>query len=583
MSSINTLLENTLVRLEDRILGNSQGLAIPDFMRKKTRMKNRPFSFKDHEFQIEIAKDPSLSVSVIKCSQVGLSELAVRVTLSYLAIRHGFTAIYVFPTRQYAMKFTKARIDPVIDGSAELTKLAKAGADGAELKQLGSSFLYISGSNTESQAISIAADMLVRDEYDFCDQTILGKYSSRLRHANEGKGGITRDFSTPTVSGYGIDEKYQASSKGVYMCKCKHCGEWQWPDFDSQVFIPGYDGDFKDFTRGMLTNREYDISATHIICSRCRKELDTSLADPSCREWVHQRDYVPNRGYSVSPLDLYKYNRPDRIVLQLSDYPLRSDYDNFVLGKTSDTDDNRINVSTVSQCTVGSQPGSAESSWMGIDVGNIIYVTIGRPNSIESNDYFAYFSIDSKKQEPIERIEELVKAYGVKGIVVDSNPDLTLVRNLVSKFSSSMPVNPAVYVEDSNRDINVFNLNASNVVNIKRTKAFNQLTEEINSGQARFTEGQHSREYKQHFTQMKRITDKTESGDQVQRWVKLSSEDHFLHSTLYCKTAIGIAGQVEQGAAPVDLFSILGATMNKPRDAGSISSVKETASWLGVI
>lgn len=48
------------------------------------------------------------------------------------------------------------------------------------------------------------AQFLVRDEYDFCKQSVLTTFDSRLGHNKEGED-FRRDFSTPTVAGYGME------------------------------------------------------------------------------------------------------------------------------------------------------------------------------------------------------------------------------------------------------------------------------------------------------------------------------------------------------------------------------------------
>ena len=69
----------------------------------------KPWSFANHEMQTDIANEARHHVKVRKCSQVGLSELAVRLALGMLSIFPGSTAIYTLPTAKYAGKFSKSR------------------------------------------------------------------------------------------------------------------------------------------------------------------------------------------------------------------------------------------------------------------------------------------------------------------------------------------------------------------------------------------------------------------------------------------------------------------------------------------
>ena len=123
------ILEDFRARVADRLLQGAAITRIPEWLCKNTFIKSSPFSFKDHEFQIEIAGDTALDLVCMKCAQVGLSELQARITLALMALKTGFTAIYVLPTQGFAQKFAKGRFDPIIVQSEKLSRLATAGAN----------------------------------------------------------------------------------------------------------------------------------------------------------------------------------------------------------------------------------------------------------------------------------------------------------------------------------------------------------------------------------------------------------------------------------------------------------------------
>ena len=54
------------------------------WLERNTRLKKEPFSFKGYEFQRRIADDMHPQMSVVKPSQVGLSELQLRKFLAML-------------------------------------------------------------------------------------------------------------------------------------------------------------------------------------------------------------------------------------------------------------------------------------------------------------------------------------------------------------------------------------------------------------------------------------------------------------------------------------------------------------------
>jgi hypothetical protein len=581
MSTVLQRVQDSVLRINDKLIRNAALPNIPNWMIENTYLKGKRWSFKDHEFQIAIASDTSSQVVVKKCSQVGISELEIRFILAFLYIKPGLSAIYVLPSRIFAMKFSKSRIDPVIKGSPELSRRLVSGVDGAELKQIGDSFLYVGGANSDSQAISIPADLLVRDEYDFGDETVLGKYSSRLRHAENG--GLSRDFSTPTVTGYGIDALYDNSSKADYMCKCEKCGTWQAPDFHKLVRIPGYDGEYSKFTS--LDVSRYDIEAAIVACMKCGTDLGPSLSNPKNREWVHKHPGKTVSGYSVSPLDVYAYNHPPRLIDQLKLYPLRSDYENFVIGQTHSDDTTEVNLARVKQTTEGYDETTGEGCSLGIDVGHVLYVTVGKVINGKDN-FIAKIVIDTRETNPIEKISEIVKQYGVKNIAIDSNPDLTLVRNLVERFQDVIPVYPCNYVEDSGKDINFVSVNSNGVANIKRTKALDELVSRINSLQCVFTDGPHRATVLEHFKGMKRVRKKNDKGEEVARWVKLNNSDHFFHSTLYCSVAmylLGIDDQTTKNSYPIIAPTLAEiGLVNQSRSTSDAFRAKEMVDFFGV-
>ena len=229
----------------------------------------KPWGYTDHEYQIDILNDDRPKVSIKKCSQVGLSEVAVRMALGLLCVMPNSTAIYTLPSSKFASKFSKARIDPVIKHSKFLKPLVPAATNSSELKLIDNSFLYITGSFGQTAAISVPADILVRDEIDFSNQKALSTFASRLGHAKDG--GITRDFSTPTVSGYGISKAYNVSSQARYMVLHDRCGQWVAPVFLEDVVVPGFDNDLKLFEPADLENYTYRVDEAYVKCPHCHK------------------------------------------------------------------------------------------------------------------------------------------------------------------------------------------------------------------------------------------------------------------------------------------------------------------------
>src|SRR5574343_823786 len=239
--------ENFLERVETGLSKKLDLTKIPEWICKNTkdpRNKRLRWSFADHEFQIGILSEAAAHVVVRKCSQVGLSEASVRLTLAVCYMRD-LTGIYVLPTKAFVQKFSPDRIDRVVDNSPTLSSHKSKEHYNVGLKRIGDMSLYVVGSFSPGDAISVPAQFLVRDEYDFCKQSVLTTFDSRLGHNKEGED-FRRDFSTPTVAGYGIDKLFQEGDQRYYAVHHDACGKWVVTNFMDHVVVPGFSGTPRD-------------------------------------------------------------------------------------------------------------------------------------------------------------------------------------------------------------------------------------------------------------------------------------------------------------------------------------------------
>ena len=197
--------DNFLERVETGLSKKLDLTKIPEWICKNTRdprNKRLRWSFADHEFQMGILSEAAAHVVVRKCSQVGLSEASVRLTLAVCYMRD-LTGIYVLPTKAFVQKFSPDRIDRVVDNSPTLSTHKSKEHYNVGLKRIGDMSLYVVGSFSPGDAISVPAQFLVRDEYDFCKQSVLTTFDSRLGHNKEGED-FRRDFDA-IVARYGWD------------------------------------------------------------------------------------------------------------------------------------------------------------------------------------------------------------------------------------------------------------------------------------------------------------------------------------------------------------------------------------------
>lgn len=572
-------------RMKDSLIGGNIFKNLAEWMVNNTMLKGRKWSFFEHEFQLDIAGDPAQEGCVKKCSQIGLTELAVRMALAWLAISDGRSLIYVLPTSKFAAKFSKSRIDPIISSSPKLKELMVTAADSSDLKRIGDSFLYINGAADATQAISVPAEGLFTDERDFCNPAVLSIYDSRSRHARDEK--YQRRWSTPTLDGYGIDEDYSLSSQKRYLVKCRHCETWVCPDFVRDVVIPGYDNDFMTFDKQDVTNAEFHIDDAYIACHNCRRPLDSSLADPSRREWVAQypdRSYV---GWWVHPFDLISHNQTAELLKQRKKYSRMQDYMNFVLGCAHTSANARINQEVLRQMTSLLEQESGSATCIGIDVGKTCHLLVGRKMKGQLAILRMIRIRISSERSLFDQIKEVCRQYQAACICIDAGPDFSLVRDMKAEFGAKLF--PVVYVSDQPKIPNYFEISTQektkDTISAQRTKGFDSLVEEFNLGHISLPRSAEMEEFKAHLKGMKRIEHEDKDGNIVATWVK-DGEDHYFHSLFYLMLACdvlneGINGDVIPAPAAITGI-IIGGGQQGIKTAPQVSDIRQMMGRFGV-
>ena len=111
----NPFIVNFISEMQGRYGILEKGTTNTQWICKNTRLDGMPFSIRDHEFQEKIMNDQSQHVVIKKCSQVGLTEIVVRVALAFLIRNQGTTVIMTQPTRSMALNFSTTRVQEIIE------------------------------------------------------------------------------------------------------------------------------------------------------------------------------------------------------------------------------------------------------------------------------------------------------------------------------------------------------------------------------------------------------------------------------------------------------------------------------------
>lgn len=533
MPAQNSLLKDFRAQIRTRFAEDSDNMSYSDWIIKNTHLKKVPFSFKGFEFQRAIVDDMHQNLTVMKCSQIGLTEVQLRKFAAFLARNVGVSGIFTLPDDMMYRRVSSTRFAPIIAEEPVFNLGYDKPIRRMDLYQINQSFGFFTG-NKESDATSINADILFHDEVDLSDQEMLGLFQSRLQGSDYR---ITQGFSTPTFEGFGIDSLFRASDQHEYLLRCVHCGHHNIPEFTPRfVTIPGLPSSLGDLTEiDVDVAARLDLANAYLRCETCGHRLDRN--DPSLREWVPRYPGRRGRGYRVTPFCVSRLGI-DYIVDQLLQYKQRDAmrrFYNTVLGMPYNDSNARLSEIEIKAIMAGSSREDAKGSpvMVGIDVGITCHVVImhlnqDRPNVFEWRQVLA--------ENLVDEITTLMEEYQLVGGCMDRNPytplaneirDLTHGRIVPIEYATAINSQAVTIVKDE--------LDNLSHIRANRTSLLDRLVTAIRKRRIVFSGyGQFENVIIQHLRDMVRI----EKDDEVAVWQKLTGNDHFFHALGYAFYAL---------------------------------------------
>jgi hypothetical protein len=521
-----------------------------EWMTENTFLRGEPFTFLHHEYQQTIVDDPSFQKNIRKCSQVGVSELAARLTLALANILDSSTFIYTLPTADFAKNFVKTRVDPIIATSPALQAALNNTADNTQIKQFGSSFIYYKGTIGQSAAISVPADGLIHDEVDFSDQVVMSSYESRLTHS---PWKIKYKFSTPTVGGRGISEEFENSRRFFNFAKCSWCNHWFLPDYFQHVVVPGFDGEKKEITKDKLPHIEWQDA--YLLCPSCGRKPDLG---PKHRAWVCENPGEAHEaaGYQIQPFDAPRIITMAQLVESSTKYDRFVDFVNFGLGLPAEDKETSFSREELERMFVQAVSEGFYTSVMGIDLGLHCHIMIGQVDAAERL-FVAHREVVPLPQL-FERRLELARQWRVGLTVSDSQPYADMLMRMQQKDQN---LYGAVYVTSKNlamyevKKVEEKDLagdgdkkagegeERERQVNINRNRAFDGLMDFARRGNLIFRDGDDKDVVIKHLMDMKRVKDFTAEKEISYVWQKSAKgNDHYHHTLLYLWIAAKMRG-----------------------------------------
>ncbi|MBX6322961.1 MAG: phage terminase large subunit family protein [Rhodospirillaceae bacterium] len=191
---------------------------------------------------------PARRIVVMKSAQVGFTE-AGNCWLGYIIHHAPGPVLAVQPTVELAKRFSRQRIDPLIEESPvlrERVKPARSRDAGNTVlsKEFPAGLLVITGANSAVGLRSMPARYLFLDEVDAYplsadeegDPVALAEARTRTFSWRS----KTLLGSTPTIQGLSrIEREYEASDQRRYFVPCPHCGHRQWLRFERLAWEKG--------------------------------------------------------------------------------------------------------------------------------------------------------------------------------------------------------------------------------------------------------------------------------------------------------------------------------------------------------
>ena len=467
-------------------------LPLLDWARKNRRTeKGRNFTFRDRPYLKQIYADTHDFIVIKKAAQVGGTEFAISNALHFACEYSPVTIIYTFPTATEVRNFVAGRFNPSIAVSPYV-KERIGRVDSVSVKEIAGSFLYLRGSFSDREALSVPADLLIHDEVDFSNQNILSQYEERLTASRYKK---RLFFSTPTVPHFGIDALFEASDQHEWFVECESCGHG---------FLPQLEQIDKD--KAMLR-----CPLCHKACSRRRGR------------WESMNPGAAIRGYHLDQLGC-AFVDIESIIGKLEG-PKKYDkrmFENFVRGQASAVGVGSVNRGIIMQRCFTDAVQRSESGrgrFMGIDQGGRLSVVISEV--IDSKRCIVYME-EVEDDDDWSRMHRLMALHGVTTCVVDYRPEARAARRFAKQYPG---VAWCCEFVTSDKEL-YFDKDEDYLVKGNRTEILDGAAEQIRDGRTQlYSKDEVVETYISHWERLARVEEVDRLGRTKAQWIKQGVSD----------------------------------------------------------
>ena len=498
----------------------------------------------------------------MKSAQSGGSERIVAESV-WVCDQLGKNCLYTFPSQGQLNDFSTGRLDPVINASPYLKSRASGtmnekdirSTDKPErvgLKQIGNGFLYLRGSQNETQIISVDADLVVVDERDRFNPSSIPYIDKRLLHSDLK---WRRYISTPTIPGKFIHKDFLDSDQMEWFITCDNCGKEQLLDFWKNIRL---DKDKKAIC----------------VCSGCNKPIERTKDG----RWIPQNPGSKIRGYHISGLynpmldldEAWKQSKSSDIFSITQFY-------NQTLGLPYSSEGARLTDIILDACLRDyPYPGEYKGCFAGADVGNSIHVVVTK-NEGEGDDVktkYIWIGTVNNFEGPQDSLEWLMEKFDIETLVIDMMPETRKVQELCNKypgrvFGCRYPTQRFAGGYLDWRDDTA-------EVHADRTMSLDYLVNDFEQQKILLPKQANNLEmfYNHLKTSVRILEESARTGTVVAKWIE-DGADHFFHACNYERIA---RQRLNGGQGFLDYYK--GLMDNTKQDLGSLKKLVEDTGTL---
>jgi len=546
---MSTLLDELKRTIADGLVGGS--LTSCSRWASKRRIMGEPFpgpySWVHHPWVRDMHDSKASFNYAMKSAQMGVTEVAINRAF-YVLDQLKRDVLYVLPTSLNASDFSKGRFSVALKLSKYLNDLF-TDTNTVNLKQAGTTNLYIRGSRGDSNLKSIPVSELILDELDEMDQKQIWLALERLS-------GQTRKcvwgVSTPTIPNKRIHGLYLTGTQEHFTFKCPRCSRWTelvWPDCIE-----------------LIGESVHDVRCqeSYLKCKECKGRLEHKEKIDWLSEGVWKA-FAENPNFDIRSFyinQLYSFTvSPGEIVVAhfrgLGDEAACQEFNNSKLGlpyigEGAQVTDGQIEDAIGRHTMNDDRPRtSGRLITMGVDQGKWNYYTVCEwfvdqlANDINVAAHCKVLAHGKFLEDDWNTLRELMSEWQVLACVIDADPQINEARRFAKEFPGYVylcryrrgKVGKEIAISEEDTDAPLATVDRTNWLTASlgrfRTKRI-KLPADV------------SLEYREHMKALVRTYVRDEDNNPVATFVETAA-DHFAHSLNYAEIGLPLAASITTG------------------------------------